>query len=353
MTAESIRTGLQAWLRGDASALAAVLAPDVELRAFGSGQWDCSGRADVLDLLTQHPEHPPGAARIHQVDDHDFLLSWTTEPQERAEPVESSGPFVRITTSGDRVTRIQQYPTRADAVHGNTAAEEAAIGAVRSGDLAALSQLLRDHPDLATARLLGHGDRTLLHVATDWPGHFPGVAATIETLVRAGADVDAPSIGDHTETALHWAASSDDLEALDALLDAGADIEARGAVIGGGTPLSDATAFGCWAAARRLVERGAQPTMWEAASLGLMGRLQSHYQSSEPTAEETTNAFWSSCHGNQAAAAAYLLERGADINWVGYDDLTPLEAAQRSGATDLLVWLRDHGAVTRAEKVTG
>lgn len=30
--------------------------------------------------------------------------------------------------------------------------------------------------------------RSLLHVATDWPGHFPNVASTIATLVEAGAD---------------------------------------------------------------------------------------------------------------------------------------------------------------------
>jgi uncharacterized protein len=34
--------------------------------------------------------------------------------------------------------------------------------------------------------------------------------------------------GPHTETPLHWAASSDDVEVLDALLDAGADIDAKG-----------------------------------------------------------------------------------------------------------------------------
>ena len=37
------------------------------------------------------------------------------------------------------------------------------------------------------------------------------------------------------ETPLHWAASCDDVAVLDALLDAGADIHAPGAVIGGGS----------------------------------------------------------------------------------------------------------------------
>ena len=69
---------------------------------------------------------------------------------------------------------------------------------------------------------------------------------------------------------MHGPASSDDVDALDALLDAGADIEAPGAVIAGGTPLDDAVGFGQWNAARRLVERGAQTAVWHAAALGLM-----------------------------------------------------------------------------------
>lgn len=45
------------------------------------------------------------------------------------------------------------------------------------------------------------------------------------------------------------------MEALDALLDRGADIEARGGVIGYGTPLDDAVAFKQWKAAERLAKR--------------------------------------------------------------------------------------------------
>jgi Ankyrin repeat len=88
---------------------------------------------------------------------------------------------------------------------------------------------------------------------------------------RAVAAVNARSTGAHTETPLHWAASSDDVEALDALLDAGADIEAAGAVIAGGTPLDDAVAFAQWHTARRLVERGAYANLFNAA--GLPGNL--------------------------------------------------------------------------------
>lgn len=118
----------------------------------------------------------------------------------------------------------------------------AVVTAIHGGDVAALRRQLAENPGLAATRL-GDDDpagmsRALLHVVTDWPGHFPHRAATIAALVDAGAQVDARCRGPHEETPLHWAASSDDVEALDALLDAGADIEAPGAVLGGGPPLA-------------------------------------------------------------------------------------------------------------------
>ena len=135
----------------------------------------------------------------------------------------------------------------------------AAIEAIHKGDVPRLRQLLADHPGLATAAL-GNTEmtRSLLHVATDWPGHYPNVPQVIAALVDAGAEVGTRFTGPHAETPLHWAASSDDVSALDALLDHGADIEADGAVIGGGTALDDAVGFAQWNTARRLVDRGAE-----------------------------------------------------------------------------------------------
>lgn len=130
--------------------------------------------------------------------------------------------------------------------------------AIQTGDTQALATLLSAHEGLATCRIAT--ERTLLHIATDWPGHFPRVAETIHLLVKAGADVNAPFLGKHAETPLHWAASSNDITALDALIDAGADLEAPGAVLGGGPPLADAVGFGCTECARRLIERGAKST---------------------------------------------------------------------------------------------
>jgi uncharacterized protein len=224
--------------------------------------------------------------------------------------------------------------------------------AIRDGDLAALRRLLRDHPDLAAARLGDEREaRTLLHVATDWPGHFPNGPAMVAALVEAGAEVDAPFVGAHPETPLHWAASSDDVEVLDALVDAGADVEAPGAVLGGGPPLADAVGFGQWRAARRLVERGARTTLWQAAALGLLDRVQEAFTGADPpAADEVTHAFWQACHGGQRRTAEYLRDRGADIDWVGWDDRTPLDIAAAQDAGEVVEWLRSQGARSAAER---
>jgi uncharacterized protein len=223
----------------------------------------------------------------------------------------------------------------------------AATEAVQAGDLAALERMLAADPWLATARI-GDWDchRTLLHAATDWPGHFPNGPAVVEQLVTAGADLNAHSRFDsHTETPLHWAASSDDLAVLDALLDAGADIEAPGAVLGGGSALADACGFGNWAAARRLVERGARTRLSDAAALGLLDRVETAFaEDPGPDREVITMAFWNACHGGQQATAEYLLDHGAELNWIGWDDKTPLDVVDQANRPELTTWLRARGA---------
>jgi ankyrin repeat protein len=195
----------------------------------------------------------------------------------------------------------------------------AVVDAIHNGDLGALGSLLAEHRELAGARIRDAkaGTRSLLHVVTDWPGYFPHGPETVRALIDAGADPNAAVTGSwHSETPLHWAASSDDAEVAAALIDGGADIQAPGASIAGGTPLDDAVGYGCWHVARLLVERGAPvQRLWHAAALGMTGRAEELLGSDPPpTQEEIDHAFWQACHGGQRRTAEFLLARGADIN---------------------------------------
>jgi ankyrin repeat protein len=227
----------------------------------------------------------------------------------------------------------------------------AAVQVIHEGDVAGLERQLSDNPELSQAKIVDrHGvSRTLLHVVSDWPGHFPSGAQMVAALVAAGADVNAAvhheRPGGSPETALHWAASCNDVAVLDALLDAGADIEAPGAVFTGGSPMSDAVVFAQWDAARRLLERGAKTTLWQSAALGLLESVR-QYVSTEPPAplEQVTNAFWHACRGGQRAVAEYLVEHGANVHWIGHDRKTPLDVARESGVSELVQWLEARGA---------
>ncbi|HEX2833221.1 MAG TPA: ankyrin repeat domain-containing protein [Thermoanaerobaculia bacterium] len=227
------------------------------------------------------------------------------------------------------------------------------VAAIRAGDVAALQSLLDGDAELATSRIVDDRQcaRTLLHIVADWPGHWPHGAQTVRLLAERGADVNArfshPDRREVAETPLHWAASSDDVAVLDALLDAGADIEAGGAVFTGGTAMSDAVVFAQWNAARRLLERGAKTTFWQAAALGLVEEVRKSLLDVHPDGRDITNAFWHACRGGQHEVAELLLGHGADLHWIGYDRKRPLDVAEESGNGGLVAWLRAQGATAR------
>lgn len=232
----------------------------------------------------------------------------------------------------------------------------AVTSSIQAGRVDELRDLLSNNPGLAQGRVIdGKGvGRTLLHIAADWPGHFPNAAGTVTMLIEAGADanavVDLPGGDGAAETALHWAASSDDVAVIDALLDGGADVEAPGAVFTGGTAMSDAVVFAQWNAARRLLARGAQTTLWQSAALGLTDRVDVHFAAeAPPSRRDVTNAFWHACRGGQREMAESLLRRGADLNWIGYDQRTPLQVARESGVAELVDWLMEQGARTATD----
>ena len=228
---------------------------------------------------------------------------------------------------------------------------------IKAGELDGLRELLGSNPGIASCVVEDPkgGGRTPLHLFADWPGHNINAAAIVQTLAAAGANLDAPAVAMwHRERPLHWAASNDDVTLIDALLDAGADIEHGGSSIDGGPPLSSAVGYGQWQAERRLVERGAQTVLWHEAALGMMPAMMHRFEAGPaPQAETLSGAFWNACHGGQLAAAQYLLEHGADLNWAApWSGRTPLDIAEHTGRSNVVTWLLEKGAVNGKKEAT-
>jgi ketosteroid isomerase-like protein len=366
---ELVRSSFDAFLRGDWDTLAQVMDPKVEWLWYEPGDCDCHDRRKVLATLFERRREGvvTGLNNVVAVDERVFVE--VTGPRLEEWGLPGGQACMVVTVRDGRIVRMQDYRNRAAALAGaglppepqpDIEADDELPGepprlrpdsplarevtdVIRSADAAALQRLLDEHPELAHTRIDDprcRQSRTLLHVLTDWPGHVPEAAAKIRALVAAGADDNARFTGPHTEAPLHWAASSDDIDALDALLDAGADIEADGAVIAGGTAMADAVAFGQWKAARRLLGRGALTNLWQAAALGLADRVRDELDQAQPGQEDLDNALWCAAHGGQRSTAELLLDRGSDPTWIGHDNLTAAQAAARGGAHELAAWLK-------------
>jgi len=110
-TDELIESGLRAWTAGDLDALEAVLDPAVTLRWVEPGDWDCSGRDQVMRLLRERQAegNRPYPVHIEHLDEHTLMVS-------SRKPIDLDGPHpfavaTRVTVVGGKVTAMQQYRT--------------------------------------------------------------------------------------------------------------------------------------------------------------------------------------------------------------------------------------------------
>ncbi len=167
-------------------------------------------------------------------------------------------------------------------------------------DVDAVTRCLDDDPSLLDAAFL-RPTFTLLHVAADLSS-----AELIALFVARGLDPNQCDADGHAP--LRFAARNEPaLEALDALLDAGADIDHASK-----TGITALTAAVCHAdglpTVKRLLERGADPNL---------------------ATKDGTTALMKAAANRLPAAVEVLLQHGADPNWTNRKGQTALDQAMR------------------------
>ncbi len=182
-------------------------------------------------------------------------------------------------------------------------------------------------------------------------------AEAVEALLQASADVNAPAADG--ATALHWAAYHDALPLADRLLAAGAEVDAANdyAV----TPLSLACDNGSAGMVERLLEAGAAPDaarstgetpLMTCARTGSTDAVRALLDAgADPSAAETwqgqTALMWAAAEGHTAIVRA-LVEKGADVHARTAGGFTALLIAARDDEPELARLLLDAGADVNA-----
>lgn len=226
-------------------------------------------------------------------------------------------------------------------------------GAIRSGSLASLAQLVRAGVDVNGR---GPDGLTPLMIASGL-----GQPQMVDLLLSAGADVHVVEARAGA-AALHKAALSGNPDAIDLLLKHGAFIDQQGPVLGH-TALMDAVVYRHAAAVRLLLKRGARTSIrnhWNETALELAHRDGLHAiarlieeRNEADAAEIAALPLVSAIKSGNTAEVAQLIAAGSDVDarlpMVGRpdDDYTPLAIAAREGHVDIVRLLLEAGAEPR------
>jgi ankyrin repeat protein len=237
---------------------------------------------------------------------------------------------------------------------------QAAVAAVREGDLERFKALLTADPSLATTRS-STSHPTLLQCVVLDSNDRPHTVEMAEALINAGAELNEPFVA---------TGSIDNRAVAELLLDHGAAINGTG----GWSPLEEALYWNSKRVIALLLERGARVlNLRIAAGLGRTDLIESYFNadgslkpeagkidwpfSSKPIAQSkqgkqyqqgmVDNAFVYACMHGHIDAAQLLLDKGAEINAIpaGFDYAgTGLHYAALNGHRAMIKFLLAQGA---------
>lgn len=146
---------------------------------------------------------------------------------------------------------------------------------------------------------------------------------------------------------LHAAAQSDDPALVDAVLEAGADVEVKARW--GHTALEWAANVNARRAADFLLSRGSALNLWSAAALGRMDDVRAFLALGQ-NERAVADAFYIACRNGALDVARLLRAEGAEVDALGYFDATALHWAAVNGHEETVAWLVAEGAnVTRRD----
>ena len=240
----------------------------------------------------------------------------------------------------------------------STDQREAFFAACRSGDVAALRDLLERDRSLVGER--AEGGASGLHLALRHP-------EAVRVLLESGANPNLREIGDNA-LPLHFAAGGAPLKSVRALVDAGSDVQGVGDahqldVIGWATVFAEPRRD----VVQLLVERGAKHHVFSAIALGdldLVRRVAAEDRSAlsrrlSPTEQEQTALHYVVAPpdgllggtfrtGEHYRTLALLIELGADLEARDAKGRTPLEVAMLLGDREAMRLLHAAGATLPA-----
>jgi ankyrin repeat protein len=247
---------------------------------------------------------------------------------------------------------------------------EQAVDAIVTGNLNALENLLRAHPDLARARSSRRHQATLLHyvAANGIEGYRQKTPANIvpiaELILSAHADVNAIAdlYGGSTTlalvaTSLHPERAGVQPALLQLLLDHGATIDAANSPT---TLVTACLANGRLLAAEFLAQHGAKLNLEAAAGLGQLETVKTLFDESarnvppageqSPRKQEERALLWACAYGRNPVVE-FLLDRGVNIESQANTGQSPLHWAVIGGHADTVTMLLNRGANLEAKNM--
>ena len=111
-----MRAGLEAWQRGEVSALEPLLDPAVELLWWERGEWDCHGRDAVLGCLRERVASGVNGGEIDLAEAGEDRLVVSRRGVLDEGPAAGLSPAALIALRDGRVVSMQQFQSRDDAL---------------------------------------------------------------------------------------------------------------------------------------------------------------------------------------------------------------------------------------------